>query len=62
MKRSRFWRLARHRHRRALFLRAADRARFEFSLRMRRGVYSFDAYRGRARRPALPGDASAIRR
>ncbi len=29
---------------------------FEFSLRMRRGEYSFDAYRSVFADPALPGD------
>ena len=34
----------------------------EFSLRMRRGVYSLDAYRVGARRPALPGDLRLLGR
>ena len=37
-------------------------ATFEFSLRMRRGEYTFDAYRVGLRRSALPGRPSAIRR
>ena len=37
-------------------------ATFEFSLRMRRGVYSFDAYRDRVRDAALPGDLPLLDR